>query len=185
MKLIVGLGNPGKEYEQTRHNIGFMLIDRLSARTGIKLNKTGHFSLWGSGKIGSEQVVLVKPQTYMNLSGSAVGSIARWYKLNPQDFLIVFDDLDLPLGKIRIKEQGGAGGHRGLTSIINQFGTPEIPRLRIGIDRPDEDFPVPDYVLSRFTAQEKEDLDRVLSCAVEAVLILIKNGINKAMNQYN
>jgi PTH1 family peptidyl-tRNA hydrolase len=185
VKLIVGLGNPGREYEQTRHNAGFLVVDRLSQETGIKLNKTGHFSLWGAGKIWSEQVVLQKPQTYMTLSGNAVGSIARWYKLKPEDFLIIYDDLDLPLGQIRIKEQGGAGGHRGLSSIINQFGTKEIPRLRIGIGRPQDRMEVVDYVLTKFTRSEQDELDQVLIRAVTAVKTLVEDGINVAMNRYN
>ncbi|HHV71366.1 MAG TPA: aminoacyl-tRNA hydrolase [Clostridia bacterium] len=185
MKLIVGLGNPGSEYERTRHNAGFMVIDHLAQKTGIKLNKTSHFSHWGRGTIAGEQVVLLKPQTYMNLSGNAVASISRWYKLSPADLLIIYDDLDLPLGKLRFREQGGAGGHRGLDSIISQLGTQKIPRLRIGIGRPQDKMEVVDYVLSPFTPDEKEQFDLVVRKAAEAVLVLIESGIGKAMNKYN
>src|SRR5579859_3543447 len=136
MKLLVGLGNPGPQYEHTRHNVGFRVVDKLAAKLGWKWTERRGRAILASGTIGAEKVILAKPITYMNLSGQAVGELARWYKLRPEDVLIVSDDLDLPVGRVRLRAQGSAGGQKGLDDIIHHLHTNQIPRLRIGIGRP-------------------------------------------------
>ncbi len=137
MKLIVGLGNPGRQYADTKHNIGFMVVDYLAGKLGIKVDKIKFKSIIGEGFVGTEKIVLAKPQTYMNLSGEAVLDMVQWYKPEPQDMLVIFDDMDLPLGKLRLRMKGSAGGHNGMKSIIYLVQSDEFPRLRIGIGRPE------------------------------------------------
>jgi len=187
MYLIVGLGNPGKEYERTRHNLGFMLIDRLAHAAAIDVGKRECGALVGRGEIESVAVKLIKPQTYMNLSGEAVACLLRKHALpDPKDRLIVIsDDLALPLGKIRLRERGSAGGHNGLKSIIEAIGTNEFVRLRIGIQ---PEHPVEEtrrFVLSSFAKSEKAVVEDVLIRSVKAIGVLLKDGALKAMADFN
>ncbi len=183
MKIIVGLGNPGQKYANTRHNVGFMVLDHLSANLNTAINKSKFNALIGESYIGQERVILVKPQTYMNLSGEAVGALARWYKVNPSDVIVVYDDMDLPLGKLRIRPKGGAGGHNGMKSIIAHLGTTEFPRIRIGIGRSEKD--AVNYVLGNFNQQEFDIINNVITKAVESLQVWVRQDINAAMNKYN
>ena len=183
--LIFGLGNPGFEYENTRHNIGFQAIDALSDQWRIEISKIRFQSLTGNGVVRKQQVFLIKPQTFMNNSGNAVHSFLRFYKVEPSRLLIILDDLDLPFGKIRIRNNGGSAGHKGMQSIISRIGTNDFARLRIGIGRPPGKMDPMDYVLKKFPEKSKFDLNLVLSKAVESVNILIDDGIEKAMTLYN
>ncbi len=183
--LLVGLGNPGREYRETRHNAGFMVIDRLAEQTGIGLSRVQSKALIGQGKSGDARIILVKPQTYMNLSGQSVASLLRFYKLPLSQLLVIHDDIDLPFGTIRMRPGGGSGGQKGLASIIQQLGTQEFPRLRVGIGRPAGRMDAADYVLQTFSAAERELLPAVLKTAVEASLAFVKDGLSQAMNQFN
>ncbi len=182
MKLIVGLGNPGEAYQNTRHNIGFMVADRLARRLGISIKKRECFSLTGDIHLDGEKLILAKPQTYMNLSGRAVLALAEYYRVHPEELLVVCDDLDLPFGRLRLRLRGGSGGHRGLSSIIGLLGTDRFPRLRIGIGRGEE---VVSYVLGRFGSEEEPLLNEVLDAAVECIMTARKEGYDRAMNRYN
>jgi PTH1 family peptidyl-tRNA hydrolase len=181
IRLIAGLGNPGQEYEQTRHNIGFLVVDRLAAQFGSTWEKS---SKWDAISAKCGEVILVKPMTYMNRSGGPLGAIGRFYKIEPAEILIVLDDLALPLGRLRLRARGGAGGHNGLESILAQFGTEEIPRLRIGIGAAPRDDSV-DYVLSRFFDEEKALVASTIDRATEAVKWAIDKGLVSAMNNFN
>ena len=179
--MIAGLGNPGREYEQTRHNIGFLVVDRLAAQFGSTWEKS---SKWGAVSAKCGEVILVKPMAYMNRSGQPLGAIRQFYKIDPPEILLVLDDLALPLGRLRLRARGGPGGHNGLESILAQFGTEEIPRLRIGIGAAPRDGSV-DYVLSRFFDEEKELVASTIDRAAEAVKWAIDKGLVSAMNNFN
>lgn len=181
IRLVAGLGNPGREYEQTRHNIGFLVVDRLAAQFGSTWEKS---SKWGAISAKCGEVILVKPMTYMNRSGEPLGAIGQFYKIKPPEILIVLDDLALPLGRLRLRARGGAGGHNGLESILARFGTEEIPRLRIGIGAAPRDDSV-DYVLSRFFDEEKSLVASTIDRATEAVKWAIDKGLVSAMNNFN
>ena len=181
IRLIAGLGNPGREYEQTRHNIGFLVIDRLAAQFGSTWERSNK---WGAISAKCGEVILVKPMTYMNRSGEPLGAIGQFYKIEPAEILIVLDDLALPLGRLRLRACGGPGGHNGLESILAQFGTEEIPRLRIGIGAPPRDGSV-DYVLSRFFDEEKALVASAIDRAAEALKWAIDKGLVSAMNNFN
>ncbi|MCC6502298.1 MAG: aminoacyl-tRNA hydrolase [Deltaproteobacteria bacterium] len=183
MLLIVGLGNPGKEYERTRHNAGFMLVDLLSLSAGIKLEKKGR-GLWGKGRLCGEEVVLLKPQTFMNLSGEAVSEARAFYKIPATSMIVAYDDCDLPLGKLRVRKDGGSGGHRGVNSIIASVGSREFQRIRLGIGRPPHN-DTAGYVLTPFAKEEQGDLEEMLNRGKEAVELLITGGIDQAMNKFN
>lgn len=183
MLLIVGLGNPGGEYEETRHNAGFMLIDRLSRDYGIRLSRRGK-GAWGAGRIAGAEVLLLKPLTFMNLSGQSVSELIHAYPLPARSVLAVYDDCDLPLGKVRIRKRGGSGGHKGLASLIDALGTKDIPRIRLGVGRPLHG-DVVEYVLSPFSAAELPVLDEMLGRAKEAVESIVTCGIEPAMNRFN
>lgn len=186
MKLIVGLGNPGKIYLNTRHNIGFCVIKALSQEYKIALRKEkGIKSLSGKGKIGAEDVVLATPLTYMNLSGIAVIGLLKKYRIGFDDLLVVCDDLDLELGKLRIRPFGSAGGHRGLQSVIETLASQEFARLRIGIGRPQEDFDAALYVLKPFNRKEKTQVSQVIARAVSCCEDWVKKGITSTMNSFN
>lgn len=185
MKLIVGLGNPTKEYENTRHNIGFMAIDALSEEYHIPVESLRHKALIGKGAIEGQRVILAKPVTYMNLSGEAVRAISDYYKIPPEDIIIIFDDTTLDVGRIRIRKKGSAGGHNGIKSIIAHLGTMEFPRIKIGIGAKREGQDLADYVLSRFPKEEKEALGQVLEDVKKAVALMVWDDIEEAMNQYN
>ncbi len=185
MILIIGLGNPGREYVGTRHNIGFEVIDRLSCEHTISVTKSKHRALIGEGVIFGQKVVLVKPQTYMNLSGESIRALIEWYKVKPKDILIVYDDISLAVGDLRIREKGSAGGHNGIKNTIYQLGTEEFPRIRVGVGEKPTGWDLADYVLSRFSKQEVEESISGMIKASEAVEVIIKTGIGEAMNQYN
>jgi peptidyl-tRNA hydrolase, PTH1 family len=181
IRLVAGLGNPGPEYAATRHNVGFMVVDQLAAQFGSTWEKSGKWDAL-SAKCGS--VLLLKPISFMNRSGYPVFAVAQFYKIEPREMLVVLDDLSLPLGRLRLRARGGSGGHNGLESIIMQFGTEEIPRLRIGIGEAPREEAV-DYVLSRFLDEEKPLVRSAISRAVEAAKCAIDNGLISAMNTFN
>ena len=185
MKLIVGLGNPGREYERTRHNIGFRVVDKLAAQEGWKWNERRGRAILASGTIGTEKVVLAKPITYMNLSGEAVGELARWYKVQPVDMLIVYDELDLPVGKVRLRPNGSAAGHNGMRSVVQHLHTDAIPRLRVGIGHPNAHIQGRDHVLGVPSTDENILIAQAEDRAIEAIRLLIAQGIEATMNQVN
>jgi PTH1 family peptidyl-tRNA hydrolase len=183
--LIIGLGNPGREYRGSRHNVGFMVIDTLANRLDLPLSRRQADALVVDGRIGERKIILAKPQTYMNLSGRSVSSLVRFYKVPETQLLVLHDDLDLPLGAIRIRPGGGSGGHRGMKSIIEQLGTQEFPRQRIGIGRPSGARDPADYVLSDFGNDEELMLTGVLERGADCALKFINEGISAAMNCCN
>ena len=186
MKLVIGLGNPGPEYERTRHNVGFRVVDKLAAKLGWKWTERRGRAILASGTIGLEKVVLAKPITYMNLSGGAVGELVRWYKIQPEDVLVIFDDLDLPVGKIRLRARGSAAGHNGLDDIIRHLHTNAFPRLRVGIGHPTNSrMNGRDYVLGIPTSDERILLEAGEDRAVEAIQLAITQGIGTTMNLVN
>lgn len=189
MKLIVGLGNPGRGYANNRHNLGFMCLNEFARQHGIRFDKKQGLARTGRGDVAGQEVILARPQTFMNHSGQSVGQLAKKCKIMSEDILVIHDDLDLPVGKIRLRRGGGAGGHKGIKSITNELGSPDFNRLRIGIGRPDfsesNEADIIDYVLSNFTAEEKRIIERVLPVASEAILYLLTEGITATMNKYN
>ena len=186
MYLIAGLGNPGRDYVGTRHNIGFEAIDGLCTRFDIKLNKEKFRAIYGEGRIGGEKVIVIKPQTYMNLSGESVREFMDYYKLEDEELIVIYDDISLPVGKLRIRERGSAGGHNGIKNIIYQMNTDVFPRIKIGVGYPDHpDFDVKDYVLGRFNDEEVKILIESVVRATGAVEEIIKNGAKSAMNKFN
>jgi peptidyl-tRNA hydrolase, PTH1 family len=180
--ILVGLGNPGAEYSGTRHNVGFETIDRLAAKHRIKLDRSKHRSRFGVGSIGDVQVALVKPLTYMNLSGQAVAPLAREWSVPPERVLVIADDLDLEVGVVRVRRQGSAGGHNGHKSLIQHLRTQEYPRIRIGIDKQGE---AVDHVLSRFSPPERERIEEAVAQAGDACETILRDGIEKAMMAAN
>jgi PTH1 family peptidyl-tRNA hydrolase len=187
--LIVGLGNPGAQYAQTRHNIGFELVDRLAHRWQVRLSEQRRFQgEFGEGIAAGQRLRLLKPSTFMNKSGQSVRAVLDWYKLSPQQVLVVYDDMDLPVGKLRIRLNGSAGGHNGMRSLIAHLGTQDFPRLRIGISKAataglDKDSI--SHVLGKFTPEEQRTLPDVLDMAADAVELTLKQGIEKSMSLYN
>lgn len=182
--LIVGLGNPGRKYRGNRHNIGFMAVDALAAAYNMQSSKVQNKAIVANGRIQNQQVIIAKPQTYMNSSGDAVGPLARYYKVPPQNVLIVYDELDLPFGTIRLREKGGAGGHNGMKSIINHLGN-DFPRMRLGIGRPPGQMPAAAHVLQDFGKDDLPLLDDVLAEAVRAIETYLRDGIQLAMSRHN
>jgi PTH1 family peptidyl-tRNA hydrolase len=185
VKLIVGLGNPGKKYDRTRHNIGFMVLDRLSDKSGVAIDKEKGAALIGEWNRGGEKVLLVKPQTYMNLSGQALAVLFRYHPVEAEDVVVVHDDLDLPFGRIRIRQQGGTGGHRGMISVAGVLGERPFCRLRIGIGRPPPAIDPADFVLQRFTPEEAARLPEIAGRAADAVECLLDEGTRQAMEKFN
>lgn len=184
--LIVGLGNPGRQYEATRHNIGFEVIDYLSKEHKIKVNKIKFKALLGEGTLGGQRVILAKPQTFMNLSGESVREITSYYKIPAERTIIVYDDISLPTGSIRIRAKGSAGGHNGMKSIIYQLQTDEFPRLRIGVGAPQhENYDLADYVLGHFGNGESEDIINAVKTAPDALISMMCEGIDKAGAKFN
>ena len=184
-RLIVGLGNPGPQYAGNRHNAGFQVVERLAEAHEIKLDRLQFKARVGVGTIEGHHVVLAKPLTFMNLSGQAVGPLVRWYKVPLESLLVVMDDLDLPLGTIRLRPSGGAGGHKGLQSIIDALGTRAFPRLRIGIGRPPPGWDPADYVLHDFTPDEQPIIAQAYEQAMAAIECWLVEGIDAAMNRFN
>lgn len=185
MKIIIGLGNPEKEYKNTRHNVGFEVINKISSDYNIDINKLKFKAHIGEGFISSQKVMLVKPQTYMNLSGISVSDIINFYKLTNDDIIIVYDDVSLPFGDIRIREKGSAGGHNGIKSIIQHLDTDVFLRIKVGIDEKPKNYDLADYVLSRLTKQEQEKLDVGIDKSVLAIVDILNHGTKQAMNNYN
>ena len=183
--IIFGLGNPGREYEKTRHNIGFIAMDKFSMDWKIDMTRVRFKSLVGEGKFNGNRIYLVKPLTYMNNSGNSVRSFIRFYKVEPNRILVIHDDLDLPFGSIRLRENGGSAGQRGMQSIISRIGTNEFARLRIGIGRPPGTMDAVDYVLKKFSNNSESDLGLVLDHVVRCVETLLTDGVEKAMTLYN
>ena len=185
MAMVVGLGNPGVKYEKTRHNIGFDCLNGLRSQmssAGLQAKFEGQFT---KGRIGQRDVCLVWPLTFMNGSGRCISQFARFYKIETQNILVICDDLALPLGKLRIRKSGSSGGQKGLSDIIQSLGTPDVPRLRIGIDPTPEHWETSDYVLSKFSASERAIVEDGLSKAIDAVVSWLNNGIDVAMNDFN
>lgn len=185
MKLIVGLGNPGREYELTKHNIGFWAVDQLSDQFNLPFQKEKWHSLVAKGIINGEKVILLKPLTYMNLSGEAIGAAVRFLKLSLKDLVVIFDDMDIPLGQLRLRQKGSSGGHNGMKSTVQHLKTEEFNRIKIGIGRPPAYMSVSDYVLSQFSADEHDLAATSAITAAEAVTEWIKNDFNSSMNKYN
>lgn len=183
MKLIVGLGNPGKKYEHTRHNMGFDTVDLFSELAKIDIDKEAFKGLVGRGKVFDEDVYLLKPQTYMNLSGESVREIVSYFKIPTEDIIVIYDDLDLEPGKIRLRLSGSSGGHKGIQNIIDNLGTIDIKRIRIGIGKPT--FDTIDYVLGKPLKEEKPLIDEAINNAVEALKEILKHNFDSAMNKYN
>ena len=183
--LIVGLGNPGRQYKLTRHNAGFLLLDKLAQDLGLAFTRMQSKALVTQGRYQGRKVILAKPQTFMNLSGQAAGALMAFYKLPPEALLVVYDDVDLPFGVLRLRPKGGAGGHKGVQSIIDRLGTQAFPRLRIGIGRPPGRMDAAAYVLQQFSAAEQADLPLVLARGAEAVQRFLTEGLEAAMNWVN
>mgnify|MGYP000099348504 CR=1 FL=1 len=185
MYAIIGLGNPEKKYDKTRHNIGFDVIDELASQMGVQVNTKRHKALCGVGQIGSEKVILVKPQTYMNLSGDSVIQFANFYKLNPEEIIVIYDDIDTNPGKIRIRKKGGPGTHNGMKSVVSRLNSEDFPRVRVGIGIPEFKGDLVNYVIGNITDEDYEELKKGINKASEAVASIIKDGIDMAMNKYN
>lgn len=183
--LVIGLGNPGREYRDTRHNVGFMVIDQLCKALGTSLTRLQSKALTGTGTLEGQKIIVAKPQTFMNLSGQSVGGLVRFYKVPLEHLIIAHDDLDIPLGTLRIRPGGGSAGQRGMASIIQQLGTQDFARLRIGIGRPPGRMDPSDYVLEKFMGAENGLLEMVLDRAVAAVRTFVREGLDAAMNQFN
>lgn len=184
--LLVGLGNPGAKYESTRHNMGFLALDKLAENEGFKFNKL-RFKAWtATAELGGEKVLVMKPQTYMNLSGESVGQAARFYKIPPERVLVISDDIALPAGKLRIRAGGSAGGHNGLKNIIQHLGSDRFPRIKVGVGMPDHaDHDIVDWVIGRPLGAEQKPLMEALDKAVAAVPAVIRDGVDKAQNKFN
>ena len=183
--LIIGLGNPGREYKDSRHNLGFMLVDRLSVRLNARLTRVQAKSLVGSVNYEGNKLILAKPQTYMNLSGQSIQGLAHFYKVPLENMLVAHDDLDLPFGAIRVRPGGGPGGQKGVASTIERLGTKDFRRLRIGIGRPPGRMDPSDYVLQNFTQTDMTFLSEILERAADAALTFVTEGLNAAMNKFN
>ena len=186
MKVVIGLGNPGKKYEKTRHNIGFIVVDSLRKKFNLTDEREKFQALISEKNIDGEKVIFFKPQTFMNLSGNALIEIVNFYKLNPtEDLIVIYDDMDLPVGKLRIRPNGSAGGHNGIKSLIQHIGTEDFPRFRVGIGRPLPQWTVVDHVLAPFPEEQKEAINKGIKAAAKALLGTLKVGLDKGMNTYN
>ena len=184
MYAIIGLGNPDKKYDKTRHNVGFDVIDELARQMSVEVKTKRHKALCGIGQIGSEKVVLVKPQTYMNLSGESVRAVIDFYKLNPEsDIIVISDDISLPTGKIRIRAKGSAGGHNGLKSIIAHAGTDKFKRIKVGVGANEGD--LVKHVLGKFSKQDRVVVDEAIRNAASAAEVMVVCGVEEAMNKFN
>ncbi len=182
--LIVGLGNPGRKYRGHRHNIGFMVIDRLAAENGIQSKTVQLKSIVGNGRVANQSVILAKPQTYMNGSGDSVGPLANYYKIPPERVFVIYDELDIPFGTLRLREKGGAGGHNGMKSIIPHLGN-DFPRLRVGIGRPLGKMPPSAHVLRDFNKDEIPVVNELIDISIKAIETYLQEGIQNAMNRFN
>lgn len=185
MYIIAGLGNPTRQYEGTRHNVGFETVDRIAAECGISVENKKHKALYGMGFIGGEKVLLAKPQTYMNLSGESIRALSDYYHVEPEHIIIIYDDISLDVGQLRIREKGSAGGHNGIKSIIAHLGTQVFPRIKVGVGGKPTDWELADYVLSRYSLADRRVIDEAQKDAVEAVKLMVSGDIRTAMNRYN
>lgn len=185
MKVLIGLGNPGAEYAKTRHNAGFCVIERLARRWGIAVDRARCHALAGEGRVEGQRVALLKPQTFMNLSGDCVADALRWYKVGPQDVMIFSDDIDLPLGVIRVRPFGGAGTHNGWRDILLKTGSDRFPRVRVGVGAKPPEWDLADWVLSRYAPEDQKLMDAAFDRAAEAGACFVERGIEEAMNVYN
>ena len=185
LTVIVGLGNPGRKYENTRHNVGFMAVDLIAQRYGIKVNRLRHKALTGDGMIDGKRILLAKPQTYMNLSGESVRDIVEYYKVPMENLIIIYDDIDLPAGVLRIRAKGSSGTHNGMKSVIYHLQSDNFPRIRIGIGKAPEGWDLADYVLGEFSSDEADKAADCIRRAAEAAAAIVAEGIEKAMSRYN
>jgi PTH1 family peptidyl-tRNA hydrolase len=185
MFLIVGLGNPEEEYSNTRHNMGFDTINKLANEYNIKINKNKFKGLCGSGIIENEKVILLKPQTYMNLSGESIKEAMAFYKIKSENIIVIYDDIDIEPGIIKIRKKGGPGGHNGMKSVISEIDTQNFPRIRIGIGKPENKGQLIEYVIGKMPQTDKDILEKATILGKEAILEIIKNGVDIAMNKFN
>ncbi len=186
MYIIAGLGNPDRRYENTRHNVGFDVIDALAAKYNISMNERKHKAICGRGLVAGVRVLLVKPQTYMNLSGESIADILHFYKLDPaEDLIVIFDDISLKPGNIRIRTKGSAGGHNGIKSIIARTGSSEFSRIKVGVGEKPEGWDLADHVLGRFSKEERECVEEAIKDAVSAAEYMVCDETNRAMNEFN
>ena len=185
MYLIAGLGNPTREYDKTRHNVGFSVIDVLADKYNIDVSDRKHKALCGKGVIEGEKVLLLKPQTFMNLSGESIREAIDYYKIDPEDIIVIYDDISLEPGQLRIRLKGSAGGHNGIKNIIAHLGTQEFPRIKVGVGAKPPKMDLADYVLSRFGAEEQKIMDEAFGEAAEAAVMMMTTGAERAMNHYN
>ena len=185
MKVVVGLGNPEKKYDGTRHNIGFRAVDYLADKYNINIDSKKHKGLIGKGVIAGQKVLLVKPQTYMNLSGECLRPIMDFYKLEQEDFIIIYDDINLDVGRIRIRKKGSAGGHNGIKSIISHLGGQDFPRLRIGVGEKPKQMDLAAYVLGKFSKGENEIYDKLMPNVAGAIELMVWDDVDQAMNEFN
>ena len=185
MYLIVGLGNPEKEYANTRHNMGFDTINKLAEKNNIEVNKNKFDGLYGTGIIQGKKVILLKPQTYMNLSGESVREIVDFYNIEPQNIIVIYDDIDIEKGHIKIRKKGGAGSHNGMKSVVQELGTTDFARIRVGIGQPEYKNNMINYVIGKVPEEEQKVLQEGVTKAAEAIEEILKNGIDIAMNKFN
>lgn len=183
MFLIVGLGNPGSQYEDTRHNIGFKVVDNIAKEYNIEVNRQKFKGIYGEGFINGEKVILLKPTTYMNLSGESIREVVDFYKLSNEDVLVIYDDISLDVGRLRIRDKGSAGGHNGIKSIIAHLGTDVFPRIKVGVGQPNVD--LVNYVLGKFTKEEMEVLSESIEASTKATKEIITSDVKTAMNKFN
>ncbi len=185
MIVIAGLGNPGREYEKTRHNAGYDVLDVFAAENGIRVDRIKFKSMTGEGFIAGEKVMLIKPLTYMNKSGEAVREVLDFYKLDKSNLIVLVDDIDIQFGSIRIRKRGSAGSHNGMKSIISHIGTDEFTRIKLGIGKNPEYYDLADYVLSKFSKEEREEIDKMIVRAAQATKMILTDGVDAAMNIFN
>lgn len=183
MILIVGLGNPGKQYEQTRHNIGFDVIDYMANKYNIDVNREKFKGICGEGFIENKKVILLKPLTYMNLSGESIRDLANFYKLEDDEIIVVYDDISLDIGRLRIREKGSAGGHNGIKSIIQNLGGDKFPRVKVGVGQPKDN--LVNHVLGKFSKEDREHIEKVIPVVSDAIVEIVKNDAKESMNKFN
>ena len=183
MYLVVGLGNIGEQYKNTRHNIGFDAVDIIAEKYNIKINRQKFKGRYGEGRIGTEKVILLKPNTYMNLSGESVIEVVNFYKIDKENIIVIYDDMSIDIGKLRIRGKGSAGGHNGIKSIIQHLNSDIFPRIKVGIGQPDEE--VVNYVLGKFSKEQREIIDKALEISAKACISIVDDGLTEAMNKYN